>query len=432
MFLQIWAEMKKILKNKWIWLVFIGVLLVSNVFSQSSSNLSEYQGLSDEGEMLKGKEAYWYTEEVGKEYEGEMDEAWFTKLEQDYVEAQKKYLAANFDVSHMQEVYGNDWMEYYIANEKDFINEKYIKENPEYLDQGLMPYYEIEHAPGYTLRYSFLSSLRYNYVEYIQTKPWNQEGLVEKGSEKFSLYSNSMLEDTEKDFIKETLNKETTFYYGNSDGWKALISLIANSYFLFPMFLILISSNMFNKEKNTQMMEIIRTSKYGKKKCASAKIIAITLTAWLFTALLLGADTLYIFTTMGLGNWNVNAAAAYVSISPFTFQQIYLSAIALYMFGAFVIVQTCCLLSCILKSNYVSLLISTAAIVIPNVLPGKIFHLFPMQFMELGSILANGATFQLADSIYFTKDIVYLWILPVIVFVSISYYYYKSYYFLKE
>lgn len=432
MLLQIWAEMKKILKNKWIWLIFIGVILISNIFSQSSSNLREYQGLSDEGEMLNGKEAYWYTEEIGKEYEGAMDDAWFARFEQDYVEEQKKYLAANFDVSRMQEVYGNDWMDYYIANEEDFMNEKHIKENPEYLEQGRMPYYEIEQAPRYTLRYSFLSSLRNNYVEHVQTKPWNQNGIVKKGREDFSLYSNTLLQNKEKDFIKDTLNKEEIFYYGNSDGWKALLSLIANSYFLFPMFLILISSNMFNKEKNTQMMEIIRTSKYGKKKCAIAKIIAITLTAWLFTALLLAADTLYIFTTMGLGNWQVNAAAAYVSISPFTFQQIYLSAIALYMLGAFVIVQTCCLLSCLLKSNYVSLLLSTAAIVIPNVLPGKIFHLFPMQFMELGSSLINGATFQFLDSIYFIKDIAFFWILPIIVFALIGYYYYKSYRFLKE
>lgn len=432
MLLQIWAEMKKILKNKWIWLIFMAVILISSVFSQSSSNLREYQGLSDEGEMLNGKEAYWYTEEIGKEYEGAMDDAWFARFEQDYMEAKKKYLAANFDVSRMQEVYGNDWMDYYIANEKDFMNEKHIKENPEYLEQGRMPYYEIEQAPGYTLRYSFLSSLRYNYVEYVQTKPWNQNGIVKKGSEDFSLYSNTLLQNQEKDFIKDTLNKEEIFYYGNSDGWKALLSLIANSYFLFPMFLILISSNMFNKEKNTQMMEIIRTSKYGKKKCAIAKIIAITLTAWLFTALLLAADTLYIFTTMGLGNWQVNAAAAYVSISPFTFQQIYLSTIALYMLGAFVIVQTCCLLSCLLKSNYVSLLLSTAVIVIPNVLPGKIFHLFPLQFMELGSCLINGATFQFLDSIYFIKDIAFIWILPIIVFALIGYYYYKSYRFLKE
>lgn len=102
------------------------------------------------------------------------------------------------------------------------------------------------------------------------------------------------------------------------------------------------------------------------------------------------------------------------------------------MLGAFVIVQTCCLLSCLLKSNYVSLLLSTAVIVIPNVLPWKIFHLFPMQFMELGSSLINGATFQFADTIYFIKDIAFIWILPIIVFDLIGYYYYKSYHFLKE
>lgn len=420
MLLQIWAEIRKIIGNRWIWLAFIAVLLISYATSSVSDVKNQYQGLSDEQELLEGNRAYWYMQEIGKEYEGVMDPAWFNKVEDDYTTALQVYLSTILDIAKMQEMYGDDWINDYIANEKNSIKKDVLKEPSEQTEKDYLLFYkeaDTSEAAEVPLRYSFLSLLRTRYAQIIETRSWDQPGNE----------SNQVT-----NFIGAFLNEEDVFYYGNSDGWNALVSLLSNHFFLLSMFFILISSNLFNKEKHMQMMEMIRTSKYGKQKCAIAKMIAVTLTAWLFVLLLFVIDTFYIGITMGLGNWQVHAMTVSKAITPFTFQQVYFYAIGIYAFAAFLIVQICSMLSCLLKSSYLSLLLSTAVIILPEVLPGQIFDLFPIRLLNLTDTLLGKLIITVADRIYFIKDFALIWIIPILICMLITYTYYKSYQFLKD
>lgn len=422
MILQILYEGKKLLRSPWVWLGFFAVLLGS-LFLNTLHVSTNWQGYAEDGSILKGEQVIAYEQEIQKGYEGEMDDAWFQALHMEVEQAIKQDAMLRVDHTKMEEAYGRDWLSLYCEAPYRFLDIEVMEQNPDASFDEL-PFYTMDaYKNGVLLKRTILEELQNGYAGFVKERLWNQTH-----EEKKDAYWTRRMSQQEQQKVLADLNKRASFFYGESTGWKMVLNGFAGAYFLFPIFLIILTSQMFNKEKSSNMMELIKTSSYGKRKVAYAKLLAGILLTLMFTWLLVGGILLYAYSRYDLGNWNallsvLNAGA----INPFTLKDAVLGGIWMITIGALVVSIVSMFLSCMLKSRYASLVLSIVVFILPALIQNDVMKLMPIHFMEVKNVFFSIQMLSLFHSLYYFVEVVWIWILPMVMFCITSIWQYRSY-----
>lgn len=424
MILQILYEGKKILRSPWVWLGFLAVLLGS-LFLNTLHVSTNWQGYAEDGNILKGEQVIAYEQELQKDHEGEMDDTWFQTLHMEVEQAIKQDAMLRADHTKMVEAYGKDWLSLYCEDPYQFLEIGIMEQNPEASFHEL-PFYTMgTYQEGVLLKRSILEELQNGYAGFVKERLWNQIH-----EEKKDAYWTRRMSKQEQEKVLADLNAKASFFYGESTGWKMVLNGFAGAYFLFPIFLIILTSQMFNKEKSSNMMELIKTSTYGKRKVAYAKLLAGVLLTLIFTWLLISGILLYAYFRYGLGNWNALLSVLNTgAINPFTLKEAVLGGIWMISVGALVVSIVSMFFSCMLKSRYASLVLSIVVFLLPALIQNDVMKLMPIHFMEVKNVFFSIQMVSLFHSLYYFVEVVWIWILPMILLCIACIWQYRSYHF---
>lgn len=425
---QILCECKKVLRNCWIWVIFLGVIVFSSFVNVH--NRGSWIGYREDGSLIQDEEAMDYEREILQSYEGEMNAAWFTRLHQDVREAQKEDVLLRADHEKMQMVYGDDWLAHYMENAESYMQSVQLEVDVEHSSTIPILYVKDTFKNGNLLEYSALQTLAHGYASFVEEKQWNL-GMRKEDSKE--AYWTRNLTEKEKEKVIDDVNSMSAYSYGETSGWKEVFNNMEGAYFVFPIFLIILTSNMFNKEMSSNMVEILKTSRYGKRKAAFAKLYAGIALTMMFTCILLLWFFLSAYLRYGLGNWNVLLSEIMQNaMSPFTVKDAILGGIWIISIGALVVSMTSMLFSCILKSPYLSLILSAVIFILPAFLRADIVQLFPIHFMAVWDVFTSIETFSVLGSLYYLAQIIWIWLFPMLVFGIICISYYSAYRFIER
>lgn len=424
MILQVLYEGKKILRSPWVWLGFLAVLLGS-LFLNTLHVSTNWQGYAEDGSILKGEQVIAYEQELQKDHEGEMDDTWFQTLHMEVEQAIKQDAMLRADHTKMEEAYGKAWLSLYCEDPYRFLEIGIMEQNPDVSFHEL-PFYKMDaYKDGVLLKRSILEELQNGYASFVKERLWNQIH-----EEKKDAYWTRRMSQQEQQHVLADLNARTSFFYGESTGWRMVLNGFAGAYFLFPIFLIILTSQMFNKEKSSNMMELIKTSTYGKRKVAYAKLLAGVLLTLIFTWLLISGILLYAYFHYGLGNWNALLSVLNTgAINPFTLKEAVLGGIWMISVGALVVSIVSMFFSCMLKSRYASLVLSIVVFLLPALIQNDVMKLMPIHFMEVKNVFFSIQMLTLFHSLYYFVEVVWIWILPMMLLCIACIWQYRSYHF---
>ncbi len=191
----------------------------------------------------------------------------------------------------------------------------------------------------------------------------------------------------------------TNLEVGYNDGWASLLSLLMYVMSAAGFLLIVALSPIFAEEYTRGTDALILTSRYGKKQCAKAKILAAMLFSLLLGILFIGINTAAFTSAFGVDGWN---ASVQISTSylfdhvPYnlTFGQAFGFCALLWFSGLFVVTGLCLLFSSVSKSSFIALIITLFVYAVPmfisvsEQLPLKLMALNPLRAMMIGSTLS--------------------------------------------
>lgn len=183
---------------------------------------------------------------------------------------------------------------------------------------------------------------------------------------------------------------------GNTMGWDYFIYAMYNTVIFIGIALIIILSPLFSDEYTTGMDGLILSSKYGKTKCAVAKIISgflITAVLTLIIILFFAASFLLLFGTDG---WNAHIQLAerltYLSVpGAVTCLQAALETIVAVILSLFALSGIVMLFSALSQTSFTTIILSAVFYVFPlllrsqNLTLTRIAQLFPVKIPQIFS-----------------------------------------------
>lgn len=216
-------------------------------------------------------------------------------------------------------------------------------------------------------------------------------------------------------------------------GWQSVLSATAHSYIFQLLFIVYMCARFFNGDRLYKLTDTIKSTYFGKRKLVYAKLLAIITICICTSLLFIASITLHTYVTEGLGNWNANLSRITKVSNSYTIKQVYLSGCALLIIGSLLTGLCSALLSSLIKSSYASIVIALLITISPYFLKIPSAQFFPIQFMQYDSIYSPPARFELQNTVYFTKDIIFSlsWI-PISSMMVVLINYYQTYHFIKE
>lgn len=200
--------------------------------------------------------------------------------------------------------------------------------------------------------------------------------------------------------------QQHTIRFGPYEGWLTLMKLLEYSGVVFMIGLIYLCSNLFNQEHMTLMMDQLKSCRYGRKQLALVKLgVVLTITLLLGLGMLLA---LLVGATMSLDLSGAYTTVWVMGLQVFTFQEIFLQAIALFLIGGLACASVSTFASSFCKKSATSLLIGIFFYVLPNLLEIPLFdiawQLFtPSVFIKFGAI----NQLMMAPWLGFTESLVF-------------------------
>lgn len=435
----IWLEFKKqfFKRSILILLILISVFAyfsVAGTFSSHGSQINmidESEVYTDEGNLIEGRDKANYINSIMHEYAGVINEQWYSNLLGDLNECKVKELLLNVDDKKMLDYYGMDWKEKYLRNRNQYIEitEGIVKEIP----KDKLPFYIISYNDYKPLiRYEIIFNILAT-TEVINLKAWNkinvEETHIQDRIYEYSEYVplNVAKSETLQKIFKTKLNN-TSFIFDNHQGWSMIVNAMSVARFLFAILIVFICSKCFNDDHNFNMIDVVKTTQFGKKKLVFVKLTAILLTCISATIVYTGLITLLSTVLYGLGNWDTSIIFMNGNISPYSFKDAYLGGFALLLLGSITIGIISVLLSVIMKKPYFSFAISLLIMVLPSVLSGGIAKIFPINYMDFLGAYTNFDMIYIFKSYYFINDFSIISTIIIFVILSlITIYYYRTY-----
>jgi hypothetical protein len=207
-----------------------------------------------------------------------------------------------------------------------------------------------------------------------------------------------------------SLNEKITvpFLYDYTDGWYALMRVIASLAAMLTLAVCVCISPVFASEYETGSDSILLTAKYGRNKVIRAKLRASFLfsTGLYFSAVLL--YTLIHLCIFGGYGWNcpIQAQDAYwFSPYPVTFLQAYLVSVLLGYLACTAVTAATLFLSARLKTSFAAIVFAAGLFLFPfavdvKKLPralGYLWYLFPIKIMDGDGIFRGNQLYELYD-----------------------------------
>ena len=418
----IWYEFKKLfLKKSTLVLIILITGLGYITTSDNMSYMNDVQdtiAYTDDMRKVTSNELKAYRKSIQKEYAGYMNDAWKQKIEKDYQSEKIKSYLTNVDEAMMIQKYGDDWKAQFEKQPEVFEQIKYENEQDgRATDTGKKPFYVLDYTT--TVRYSVLSDIIRNDLD-LMNQPWNKnlsEDVIDAhgNHEKMNFFiPNTILKsETKTAYFKEKMDTISNFYYDDTTGWNILLNTMASTRFGLALAIIFIASRSINSDQ--EIMDIMKSSQFGKKKAILAKLIALLLYCVCFVAVYTSIFTLYVYLTTGLGSWQASTYFLNNYASPYTIKDTFIGGTMLLLCGSITAGFVSALLSTYFKKGFVSFALSLLIFVAPIVLPSSIECLFPVEYMDFSGIYLYTNIMEVFHQCYFTP--IFIYIITAIVFV---------------
>lgn len=419
----IWYEFKKLfLKKSTLVLIILitglGYIATSDNISYMNDGVQDTIAYTDDMRKITSSELKAYCKSIQKEYAGYMNDAWKQKIEKDYQSEKIKSYLINVDEAMMIQTYGKDWKVQFEKQPEVFENIKYKDElDGRATDTGKKPFYVLDYT--ITARYLVLSDIIRNDIV-LMDHPWNQnlsEDMMDaQGNYKqmsFFIPDGILKSETKTTYFKEKMDTISNFYYDDTTGWNILLNTMASTRFGLALAIIFIASRSINSDQD--VIDIIKSSQFGKKKAVIAKLIALLLSCVCFVAAYVSIFTLYVYITTGLGSWQASTYFLNNYPSPYTIKDTFIGGTMLLLCGSITAGFVSAFLSTYFKKGFMSFALSLLIFVAPIVLPSSIECLFPVEYMDFNSIYLSTNIIEVFHQCYFTP--IFIHIITAIVFV---------------
>lgn len=424
-------ECKKILRarvNIIALLLFTILLLGMFIGLAQEKNDNEMQSTYyDQGIEMSEKEVLEEIAVAKEEWTGDMDASWWERLSKESRSALKRLDAHIIDMERMEAQYGEGWYEDYKENQNEYAySEDEDKEGKRlvYERTMLLPYTKED------IRDTVVRNLYMNYGKTMMVKqPWNSEDGT--FGEMYSMYNNEKvassvygkenLEKNEIIFLKEYMNQKGTFHYGDSKRWDTFLQVLSTAGTLLMVWVLLISSNVLNKERKQGMLEALSSCTKGRGTLLFSKIAALFTCGCIGFLIMCGSLFLYAWLSGNLGDMNVNITEKLIYISVFTYGEAFFISVGALLLGILVVSIIGCTISTLIKSSYASFAVTIAILFLPRMLDTRLTIFMPSEFMAIENIAVRGFSVPVGSQVYFVwKLLPVVWMPLLVVLIGIT------------
>lgn len=226
-------------------------------------------------------------------------------------------------------------------------------------------------------------------------------------------------------------------YYDYSDGWKNLLREMDDAAGIYILAIICICiAPLFSSEYQTQVDNIILSTKYGRDKLIRAKFKAATIfTTIIYLGSIIFITCLRLF-TYGFDGWNckIQTSSSYwYSMYNINFLQAFLLATLLGYIASLVIMSMAMFISAKLKTPFTTIIVSililfSTSLIDTNLVPkflAYIIDLLPLNITHISSVLNNYKFYNLFG-ILITQPLMMI-IISVILIMILLYISYKTF-----
>lgn len=381
----------------------------------------------DHGIKLSEKEVWDEVAVAKEEWTGDMDTSWWERLSEEYRLALKRMDAHFIDMERMDVLYGEGWYEDYKENQNEYaFLEDEDKEGKRLVYEQSMPLPFTKEE----IRDSVIVSLHMNYGKTMMVKqPWNSEdgtfGEMYSGfnNEKVAapVYGKGNLEQSEILFLKEYMNQKGTFHYGDSKRWYTFLQVLSTAGTLLLVWVLLISSNLINKERKHGMLEALSSCTKGRATLLFSKIAAVFICGCIGYLVMCGGLLLYAWISGNLGDMNVNITEQSIFVSIFTYGEAFFISIGAQLLGVLAVSIIGCTISTLIKSSYASFAVTIAVLFLPKMLDTRLTIFMPSEFMTIDNIAVRGFSVPIGSQVYLVwKLLPVVWMPLLIVLIGIT------------
>lgn len=189
--------------------------------------------------------------------------------------------------------------------------------------------------------------------------------------------------------IKEDLRTHE-LVYGPNEGWKCLYTMLELCGIAYILVMTFLFCDLFNQETSTQLIDVLKSCRYGRKQLAFAKlsmmlVITLGIGIVMVVCLLLTANLLYDFSISP-------TAMQKMGVQVFTYQELLPQAIALFLMGGLISALLSTLCSSLLQKGTYSLLMGAVFYGLPNIVTIPILGIAWQLFLP--SLFIHYASFQ--------------------------------------
>lgn len=401
--------------------MFLTFLFPLIVFCQQINKTTYGSYFHENGIKMTNEEIQAEIDAFKQKWTGEMNQEWWDALQKANKEAVYYTSLPFIDEEKMIETYGSDWFEDYFNNLDSF---GYPDENGS-VEEGKKMIYKRKNQLPFTKDLIYYFEVRNLYLNYakmmIVDQPWNSEDgtygsmydALTNSKVAMHAYSRINMTTEELQFLKDYMNEKDGFYYGNSKGWMNILNTISSIGVFLMIWMIMISSQMINKERDG-MMELLSSTAYGRQRLFTSKVSATFLAGLIALAINIIGVMLVAFCTHQIGDANVNVSEGLHMVSIFTYKQSFWISLFIILVGLMIISMMGVLVSTFIKSPYISLILTTMIIVSFNFFK-TLRILFPMGFMSVDAVVYRNFTISIFNHVFLLCQLIpQIWI-PVII-----------------
>lgn len=424
-------ECKKILTQKVNILLLLVITLLSFAmfyFNYTEEMQNEYQGTYyyDDGTEMTLAQRKEETYKAKEQWTGEMNAEWWNRLNIAYRAASERDDRHRLDFEKMDALYGKGWYEDYFQDHSKFYYESELEQGIDVSGKRLL--YQLDTPKQNTIHDIadvVVLMLQWNYGSMmIEEQPWNNEGAYletmyssyNNEPEDFSAFAYQNLTTEELNVLKDILNEREPFHYGNSKDTMLILNTLSFVGTLLMIWSIVISCNIFNKERKNQMLEVLSTCTKGRKSLFVNKVCAVGACGFFGYLFVLGTLLGYCALTDHFGDLDVNITEQLNMVSIFTYKEGLILSLLMILLGVLATCAIGCLISTWIKSTYRSMAATFAIMLVPAILPiwSRYDILLPSQFMQVRDVAIANFTILLFD------HVVFLWKLLPLVWIPVT------------
>lgn len=404
-------ECKKILSSRLNLILLVLFTVLSIFFFQSNLETNTSYTHAD-GSLMSEKEVAQYIDEEKQKWTGAMDEEWYKKLEKEYLIADRRMEEQIYDFKKIENTYGTDWYEDYKSNGSKYVSEDAPKAEKE--GRRVLFYNDNITHTKVDIKHEVIWSIYMNYAEtMVVKKPWNYKDGIDGAL--YSMYDNSktpsfiyprlVYSKSELLFMKDVMNNKGTFHYGNSKEWLNIIETIAMTGLLLLIWMIFIASDILNKERKKNMLEVLSSCPKGKTNLFFSKVATVIACGMIGTVVMVGAFMVYAGLGGYIGDAMVNMTEGKYAICLFTYGEAFCISIFYLMIGVIIVGTIGVVVSTYIKSSYRSLAVLFLLIFVPSFISSYLFPFdiyLPIELMKAGDMTIYAPITTLFSTVAYT------------------------------